>query len=53
MKTSDSEFNKLLKKYGAKKVIDMHIMSEINLTSKQLDKAIKLKNGEVYGKRSV
>ena len=53
MKTSDKEFNKLLKKYSAKKLIDMHIMSEINLTSKQLDKVIKLKNGEVYGKRSI
>ena len=53
MKTSDKEFNKLLKKYDPKKLINMHIMSEINLISKQLDKIIKLKNGEIYGKRSI
>ena len=44
MKTSEKEFNKLLKRYNAKKIIQMHIMSEINLTSKQLDKLIELKN---------
>lgn len=44
IKTKDREFKKLLKEYSAKKVIQMHIMSKINLTSKQLDKAIELKN---------
>lgn len=44
MKTSEKEFKKLLKNYSAKKIIQMHVMSEINLTSKQLDKLIELKN---------
>lgn len=44
IKTRDREFKKLLKNYSAKKIIEMHVMSEINLTSKQLDKVIELKN---------
>lgn len=44
IKTKDSEFKKLLKKHSAKKIIQMHILSQINLTSKQLDEVIKLKN---------
>lgn len=45
MKTTDKEFKKLLKLYTPKKIIDMHCNLKIDLTSKQLDKVIKLKNG--------
>ena len=44
MKTTDRELKKLLKKFSAKKIIYMHTDREINLTSKQLDKLIELKN---------
>lgn len=44
IKTTEREFKKLLKNNSAKKIIQMHIMSDINLTSKQLDKLIELKN---------
>ena len=44
MKTTDREFKKLLKNYKPKAIIQKHIMSEINLTSKQLDKVLELKN---------
>lgn len=43
-KTNEREFKILLKNNTPKKIIQMHIMSEINLTSKQLDKVIELKN---------
>ena len=44
MKTTDKEFKKLLKKYSARDVIRLHCDSKINLTSKQLDMVIDLKN---------
>ena len=44
IKTTEKQFKKLLKQCGAKKVIYMHCMRKINLTSKQLDEAIELKN---------
>lgn len=40
------EFNKLIKENGAKKVAYMYTKSEINLTNKQLDTVIELKNGK-------
>lgn len=46
IKTKDKEVKKLLKQYSAKKIIYMHIMREINLTSKQLDMLIEMKNKE-------
>lgn len=44
IKMKDKDFKKLMDEHSAKKIIQMHIMSEINLTSKQLDKVIELKN---------
>ena len=46
MKTSEKEFKELLKKYSARDIIRLHCESRINLTSKQLDKVIELKNKE-------
>ena len=39
-----NEYKKLIKKYTPKKLIYMHIDSKINLTSRQLDEVIALKN---------
>lgn len=44
MKTTDEEFNKLLEKFTPKEIIRLHCESKINLTAKQLEKIIKLKN---------
>lgn len=40
----NSDFKKISKKYTAKELIYMHIRNEINLSSKQIDELIKLKN---------
>ena len=40
----DKELKKLLKKYSAKKIINMYCNRKINLSNKQLDRLIKLKN---------
>lgn len=40
------EFNKLLKKETAKRIIYMHCDSKITLTESQLNKIIDLKNNE-------
>ena len=47
VKMKDREFKKLLKEHSAKEIIYMHTDSKINLTSKQLDKVIELKNKAV------
>lgn len=39
-----NEYKKLLKSKTPKKIIYMHVASKINLTSKQLDEVIALKN---------
>ena len=44
MKVTEKEFKKLLKKYSAKKIIYKHTDRVINLTSKQIDMLIELKN---------
>ena len=44
MKTTDKELKKLLKKFSARDIIRLHCDSKINLTSKQLDIVIDLKN---------
>ena len=44
IKMKDKDFKKLMEEHSVKKIIQMHVMSKINLTSKQLDKAIELKN---------
>lgn len=41
------EFEKLLKEKTPKQIIRMHCNWVINLTNKQLDKVIELKNGDV------
>lgn len=38
------DFNKLIKKEDPKRIIRMYCNSSINLTSKQLDEVISLKN---------
>lgn len=43
MKTKD--FNKLLKRDNPKKILTNHMMGEIYLTDKQLDKVCKLNDG--------
>lgn len=43
------DFNRLLKKENAKRIIYMHCDSKITLTEAQLNKVIDLKNNE--GKR--
>lgn len=55
IKMKDKDFKKLMDEYSANKIIQMHVMSEINLTSKQLDEVINTKNeinstieGKVY-----
>lgn len=48
IKTKDKEVKKLLKQHSAKKIIYMHCMREINLTSKQLDMLIEMKNKAGY-----
>ena len=55
IKMKDKDFKKLMEEHSAKKIIQMHVMSEINLTSKQLDEVINTKNeinstieGKVY-----
>ena len=47
-KTKDREVKKLLKQYSAKKIIYMHTERKINLTSKQLDMLIEMKNKAGY-----
>lgn len=44
IKMKDKEFKKLKDEYSANKIIQMHIESKINLTSKQLDEVINTKN---------
>jgi hypothetical protein len=39
-----NEYKKLLKNDTPKHIIHLHILSKINLTSKQLDEVIALKN---------
>lgn len=55
IKMKDKDFKKLMKKHSVKRIIQMHIDSKINLTSKQLDEVIKIENeinstieGKVY-----
>ena len=44
MKLTEKEFKKLLKKFSARDIIRLHCDSRINLTSKQIDMLIELKN---------
>lgn len=43
----EKEFKKLLKEYEPKKIIYLYTTSQINLTSKQLNKVIELKNKQI------
>lgn len=47
MKLNDKEFEDLLNKHSANKLIYLHTMSKITLTGKQINHCIKLKNGEI------
>lgn len=44
IKMKDKDFKKLMKEQSVKKIIQMHIDSKINLSSKQLDEVIKIEN---------
>ena len=44
MKTKDKELKKLLEKYTPEEILNMHIDSKINLTSKQLDRVIYIRD---------
>lgn len=46
MKTSEREFKRILKNYNKdyKKIIYLYIVGKFNLTSKQIDYCIKMKN---------
>lgn len=54
-KITDYRLNQMLKMYDARTIIFLHSIGKITLTSKQLDKIIKLKNmkGNKNGKRKV
>ena len=47
MKLNDKEFEDLLNKHSASKLIYLHTMLKITLTGKQINHCIKLKNGEI------
>lgn len=44
IKMKDKDFKKLMEEHSAKEIIQMHAMSKINLSSKQLDEVINTKN---------